>query len=91
MEEKVINVDELRELRAGILTPAQAAEILGVAVATLGKWRWTRRYNLPFLKVGRNVMYRTSDIAAFLQPKPKPDAVRRRRRHARRAAEFLRS
>jgi excisionase family DNA binding protein len=86
MEEKVIRVEELRELKKGIMTPAEVAEILGVSVATLGKWRWTHRYNLPFLKVGRNVMYRASDVASFLDPKLKPESVRDHRRHARKAA-----
>ncbi|WP_312477625.1 helix-turn-helix domain-containing protein [Stutzerimonas nitrititolerans] len=44
----------------------QAAAALGVRPATLAVWRSTGRYNLPFLKVGRLVKYRLSDLAEFL-------------------------
>ncbi|MBK3848114.1 helix-turn-helix domain-containing protein [Stutzerimonas xanthomarina] len=44
----------------------QAAFALGVKPTTLAVWRSTGRYNLPFLKVGRLVKYRVSDLAEFL-------------------------
>lgn len=44
----------------------QAAEVLEVKPTTLSVWRSTGRYNLPFLKVGRLVKYRVSDLAEFL-------------------------
>lgn len=44
----------------------QAASVLGVKTTTLAVWRSTGRYNLPFLKVGRLVKYRVSDLAEFL-------------------------
>ncbi|TKD44229.1 helix-turn-helix domain-containing protein [Azotobacter chroococcum] len=44
----------------------QAAEVLGAKASTLAVWRSTGRYNLPFLKVGRLVRYRVSDLAEFL-------------------------
>lgn len=44
----------------------QAASVLGVKKSTLAVWRSTGRYNLPFLKVGRLVRYRVSDLAEFL-------------------------
>ena len=44
----------------------QAADALGVKPTTLAVWRSTGRYNLPFLKVGRLVKYRLSDLAEFL-------------------------
>ena len=43
-----------------------AAEALGVKATTLAVWRSTGRYNLPYLKVGRLVKYRISDLAEFL-------------------------
>ncbi|MBK60360.1 MAG: DNA-binding protein [Pseudomonas sp.] len=45
----------------------QAATALGVKPTTLAVWRSTGRYNLPFLKVGRLVKYRISDLAEFLE------------------------
>ncbi|MBT8766295.1 helix-turn-helix domain-containing protein [Metapseudomonas boanensis] len=44
----------------------QAATALGLQPTTLAVWRSTGRYNLPFLKVGRLVKYRLSDLAEFL-------------------------
>jgi excisionase family DNA binding protein len=52
---------------ADLLDEAQAAEILTVAKGTLGVWRSTGRYGLPFVKVGRRVRYRRSDLLAWLE------------------------
>ncbi|MHC8331862.1 helix-turn-helix domain-containing protein [Pseudomonas sp. LB3P25] len=43
-----------------------AAEVLGVKPSTLSVWRSTGRHNLPYMKVGRLVRYRLSDLAKFL-------------------------
>lgn len=52
---------------ASLLTAQQAAELLGIAEGTLSVWRCTRRYpELAYIKVGRSVKYRVSDINAFL-------------------------
>jgi predicted site-specific integrase-resolvase len=50
-----------------LLTPKKAAEILGVAIGTLAVWRCTARYPLPFVKIGRRVMYREQDINNFIE------------------------
>ena len=47
------------------LSEEQAADILGFTVKTLQKRRWERKAP-PFLKIGRLVRYRLSDIQAFL-------------------------
>lgn len=44
-----------------------AAEILGITAGTLSVWRCTRRYALPYLKIGRAVRYRVSDLEAFME------------------------
>lgn len=44
----------------------EAAAYLGVAPSTLAIWRCTKRYPLPYIKVGRLVRYRKSDLDAFL-------------------------
>lgn len=54
-------------VRQGLLTPEEAAEILGISPGTLTVWRSTGRYNLPYVKVGRAVRYRPSDIDAFIE------------------------
>jgi len=43
-----------------------AAQYLGVKPETLDVWRCTKRYPLPFIKVGRLVRYRQSALDAFL-------------------------
>jgi predicted DNA-binding transcriptional regulator AlpA len=43
-----------------------AAAVLGVKPSTLANWRTTGRYRLPFLKMGRLVRYRTSDLAEWI-------------------------
>ena len=43
----------------------EAAGILGLKVATLQKWRWVGT-GPKFLKVGRLVRYRLSDLNDFL-------------------------
>jgi excisionase family DNA binding protein len=45
----------------------QAAEYLGVTVSTLEVWRCTKRYNIPFIKVGRLVKYRKAALDTFLE------------------------
>lgn len=54
-------------LTATLVGDDQAAEILGIKKQTLAVWRTTGRYDLPFIKVGRSVRYRVSDLEAFLE------------------------
>lgn len=42
------------------------AEMLGVSESTLATWASTGRVNIPFVRVGRCVRYRTEDVEAFL-------------------------
>ncbi|MDZ4145690.1 MAG: helix-turn-helix domain-containing protein [Burkholderiales bacterium] len=44
----------------------ESAQFLGVKPTTLQIWRCTKRYPLPYIKVGRLVRYRQSDLEAFL-------------------------
>ena len=48
------------------LTAKQASEILGVSEDTLAVWRCTKRYPLPYIKMGRKVFYRAADLADFI-------------------------
>jgi excisionase family DNA binding protein len=48
------------------LNRKQAAEYLGLSEGTLAVWASTGRYQLPFIKVGRKVFYRQSDLDAFI-------------------------
>jgi excisionase family DNA binding protein len=50
-----------------LITPQQAAEVLGVKLETLAVWRATKRYPLPYVKVGRKVFYKTENIEKFIE------------------------
>jgi excisionase family DNA binding protein len=48
-----------------LLSPSQAAQLLNVPVRTLDGWR-NRRIGPDYLKVGRHVRYRRTDLATWL-------------------------
>lgn len=50
-----------------LLEPEKAAAFLQVKPETLQVWRSTKRYPLAYVKVGRLVRYRQSDLDAFLR------------------------
>jgi predicted DNA-binding transcriptional regulator AlpA len=49
-----------------LLTGDQTAAKIGVEPQTLAVWRSTKRYGLPYIKVGHLVRYKLSDIEAWL-------------------------
>ena len=49
-----------------LLTPQEASVYLGVSVQKLAIWRCNKRYNLKYVKVGRNVRYNVDDLKSFL-------------------------
>jgi hypothetical protein len=50
-----------------LLKTEQAAEVLGKSPGTLVVWRSTKRYDLPYLKVGGSVRYDLDDLLEFLE------------------------
>lgn len=49
-----------------LLTEKQAAEILGLNHGTLTVWRCTKRYKIPFVKVGSSVRYSRKALQAWI-------------------------
>jgi hypothetical protein len=49
-----------------LMTPKAAAAYIKVEASTLAMWRSTKRYPLPYVKVGRLVFYRKAHLDAFL-------------------------
>ena len=49
------------------LTPEEAAEYLGVKTQTLAAWRSSGRYELRFIRAGRCIRYRKSDLDAWME------------------------
>lgn len=62
-EAQVVSHDQSND---HLLTPRQAAGRLGVTEKTLAVWRCEKRYNLPYIKIGRSVRYRDSAIEGFI-------------------------
>lgn len=60
MEKKALTKEEMRDTEA-------AAEFLTIQPQTLRCWRANKRYGLPYVKVGRLVRYRLSDLEAFVE------------------------
>jgi excisionase family DNA binding protein len=54
-------------MTAKLLNTTQAAEYLGTTTGTLEVWRSAKRYNIPYIKVGRLVRYRLSDLDDFIR------------------------
>ncbi len=60
-------VEQLGLARAPVnLTPEQTSEVLNTSINTLSVWRTTGRYNLPYTKVSRRVVYPINGVAEFL-------------------------
>ncbi len=55
------------ENQAELLSADQAAATIDVTSGTLSVWRSTGRYGIPFIKIGRKVRYRKSDLLAWLE------------------------
>ncbi len=49
------------------LTNKEAAEFLGVTEGTLAVWRTTRRYAIPYVKVGSLIRYKKADLEQWLE------------------------
>lgn len=49
-----------------LLTRGAAAKALGIRPQTLACWASNGRYALPFVKIGRRVMYRLVDVEGFI-------------------------
>jgi hypothetical protein len=61
------NLQNLIAAGADLLDEHAAAVMLDLSPGTLSVWRSTGRYNLPFLKIGRNVRYRRADLQMWLE------------------------
>lgn len=44
-----------------------ASQYLNIPANTLRKWRCTGENNIPYVKIGRHVRYRTSDLRAYVE------------------------
>lgn len=50
-----------------LLNEKESAEFLGLENhQTLAVWRCNKRYQIPYIKIGRNVRYRLSDLQRWV-------------------------
>ncbi|HGY2299784.1 TPA: helix-turn-helix domain-containing protein [Pseudomonas putida] len=49
-----------------LLTPEQAAQLLGLSVKTLATWRSTGKHALPFTRCGARIRYQRTELVAWL-------------------------
>lgn len=61
-----------------LLPPLEAGAYIGVTENTLSVWRCTKRYAIPYIKVGRLVKYRKSDLDAWLESRTRNSGVAER-------------
>ena len=54
-------------LRSDLLSRREAAAYLGLSEQTLAIWKCTKRYDLPYVKIGRLIKYRKADLDAFIE------------------------
>lgn len=51
-----------------ILTDTNGASgLLNIPAKTLIKWRSTGQNNIPFVRIGRKIKYRTTDLKAYIE------------------------
>lgn len=61
-----VNIEQIIHANRDLLNEREAAQFLSLQHKTLANWRSAGRYALPFVKVGRAVRYRRSDLVAWL-------------------------
>lgn len=59
-----IDQQQLEQL-ADLSTESQLAKFLNTEVRTLQSWRY-QKIGIPYIKVGRSVRYRKSDVETYL-------------------------
>ena len=62
-------------LDSPLLSNNEAARLLGIKPETLAVWRSEQRYEIPYIKVGRCVRYRLSDLEDWLNTRVKQSAI----------------
>lgn len=50
-----------------LLSRSEAAKILCVKVETLASWACTKKYEIPYVKIGSKVLYKYSDLCKFVE------------------------
>lgn len=70
-----MNIHTVTPSSRELLDENQAATLLNLKRGTLAVWRSTGRYKLPFIKVGRRVLYRRADIEEWLSSRTRTNGA----------------
>jgi hypothetical protein len=55
-----------------LLDCEEVAQLLRLKAQTLAVWRCRRMVNLPFIRAGRKILYKESDVLAFVDAGGQP-------------------
>ena len=66
IEKHTMTKEEVKNPTQTLLSRKEAAKYLGCTAGTLAIWKCTKRYPLPYVKIGRNIRYRLSDLMDFI-------------------------
>lgn len=66
MREAILVKETCNIAPSGLMTPRDAAVYIGVKINTLAVWRMTNKYELPFVKLGKVIRYRKSDLDEWI-------------------------
>ena len=67
VKETLKAIDQPLDLQSDVLTDtAGASNILNIPVTTLVKWRSTGEVNIPFIRINRQIKYRTTDLLTYI-------------------------
>ncbi len=69
------SINEIIKRASGLVDEKAAAEILDTTPGTLSVWRSTGRYALPFVKIGRKVRYRVSDLEQWIEQRTRSNGA----------------
>jgi excisionase family DNA binding protein len=61
------HVTQQAQRSSDLLSQEEAAVFLRLRPDTLATWRCTKAHKIPFVKCGRRVFYRLSDLTAWLE------------------------
>ena len=50
-----------------LLTPEKTAKVLNTTVASLATARYTGSLDLPFIKLGRKILYKAKDVQGLIE------------------------
>ncbi|MHA1540782.1 MAG: helix-turn-helix domain-containing protein [Alphaproteobacteria bacterium] len=57
----------IAENKNKLFTTKETSQYIGITQGTLAVWRTTKRYKIPYIKIGRLVKYRKSDLDTWIE------------------------